>query len=71
MGYTSFELNCDYCPRVFFKDKYNIYFKSSSTNKLATKQRKLMNICYQNFLYTQNFQKKANNKGVKSRNYIE
>ena len=44
-GYISFKLNCGYYPQIFFKDKCNTYSKSFSSNKLATKLKKLMNIC--------------------------
>lgn len=68
-SYTLLELNYSYKTQTFFKNKYNIYSKSFSAHKLATKLRKLMNICYQNLLYTQDLQKKAYNKGVKPLSY--
>ena len=43
-GHILLELNCSYYPQVFFKNEYNTYLKSFSANKLATKQRKLINI---------------------------
>ena len=53
INHTFFKLNCSYHPQIFFKNKYNIYFRSFSANKLATKLKKLMNIYCQNFLYAQ------------------
>ena len=55
MSDITFELNCNYYLQVFFKDKYNIYSKSCSANELAMELRELINICYQNFFYTQDF----------------
>ena len=65
-----FELNCSYYPWVSFKNKFNVRSRSSSANGLVTKLKKLINICYQNFLYAHDFQKQAYNKRVKSQSYI-
>lgn len=70
ISYLSLELNYGYHFQVSFKDKYNICSRFSSTNKLATKLKKLMNIYYQNLFYAQNLQKQANDKGVKPQSYI-
>ena len=65
MDYTPFKLNCDYHFYVFFEDKCNIYFRSSSDEGLAMELKELMNICRQNLLHTQDLQKQAHDKGVK------
>ena len=69
-GHTSFELNCSYYPCVFFKDKYNICSRSFSAKRLVMELRKLMNVCYQNFLHTKDLQKQTHDKKVKSQSYV-
>lgn len=68
-GHTLFELNCDYHPRVFFKNEHNTYFRSSSANRLVIELRELMNIYRQNLLYTQDLQKQAHDNGEKLCSY--
>ncbi len=68
-SHTLFEFNCKYHCRVFFEDKTNSHLRSHSTNKLVEGLRKLMKICYQNLLYTQELQTRAHNKGIKSCSY--
>ena len=60
-----FEPNFDNHFCVFFKYKYNPYFKFSSANKPAIKLKKLIDICYQNLFHAQNLSKQANDKRVK------
>ena len=50
-GYTSFELNCGYHPRVFFEKDVDPHSKSCSANELAKKLRELMEIYCQNLLH--------------------
>lgn len=69
MGHILFELNYKYHIFVFFENKCNARSRSSSANRLAIKLRELMNVYYQNLFYTQNLQKQAYNKGVKSCSY--
>ncbi len=52
-SHTSFELNCGYHPRVFFKKDADLCLRSCFTNKLAKKLRELMEICCQNLLLIQ------------------
>ena len=68
-GHTPFELNCGYYPRISFEDKCNIRYRSSLANRLAVELRKLINVCCQNMLHTQDLQKQANDKGVKPCSY--
>ena len=68
-GQTPFELNCGFHPRVFFKDDIDPRSRSRSANKLIKKLRELMDICQQNLLHAQEFQKKAHDKGVKPQSY--
>ena len=64
-SHTSFELNCDFYPRVSFEDDVDPHFRSRSADKLAKELKELMNICQQNLLHAQELQKKAHDKGVK------
>ena len=68
-GQTLFKLNCGYYPRVFFEENVHPRSRSRSTNKLAEELRELIKVCCQNLLYAQELQKRAHDKGVKSRNY--
>ncbi len=68
-GHTPFELNCGYHARVFFKEDVDPRSRFCSANKLVEELRELMEVCYQNLLYAQELQKKAYDKGVKSRSY--
>ena len=68
-SHTPFEFNSGYHPRVFIKEDVNPCSRSRSANELAEKLRELIEICYQNLLYALELQKKAHDKGVKSRSY--
>ncbi len=67
--HTPFELNYNYHPRVSFEEDVDPRLRSRSANKLAKELRELMEVCCQNFLHTQELQKRAHDKGVKSRSY--
>ncbi len=67
--HTLFKLNCGYHPRVSFKEEVDPRSRSRSANKLAEELRKLMKVCCQNLLHGQELQKRAYDKGVKSRSY--
>ncbi len=69
IGHTPFELNCDYYPRVFFEEDINPYSRSHSANKLAVELKELIEVCCQNIFRAQELQKRAHDKGVKSRSY--
>ncbi len=68
-SYTSFKLNYDYHPKVFFEEDVSPHSRSHSTNKLAEELRKLIEVCCQNLLHIQEVKKKAHDKRVKSRSY--
>ncbi len=69
-GHTPFELNCGYHPRVSFEEDVDLCSRSCSANELAEELRELMEVCYRNLLHAQELQKKAHDKGVKSRSYV-
>ncbi len=68
-GHTPFKLNCGYHPWVSFKENIDPCSRSCSSNKLTKELRELMEVCYQNFLYAQELQKRAHDKGIKNRSY--
>ncbi len=51
IDYTPFELNCDYHPRVSFKENVDPYSRSRSANELAEELRELMEVCCQTLLH--------------------
>ena len=69
-GHTSFELNYDYHPRVFFKQDIDPCKRSRSANELAEELRELMEVCCSTLLHTQELQKRANDKRIKSSSYV-
>ena len=70
IGHTLFKFNCSYNHKVFFEEDIDFHLRSYSANKLAKELRELMEVCYQNLLHAQKLQKRAHDKGVKSRSYI-
>ena len=69
-GYIPFKLHCGYHPRMSYKEKVDSYSKSKSVDKLSAELRELMIVCQENFYHAQKLQKRAYNKGVKSRSYV-
>ena len=68
-GHTPFELNYGFHPRVFFEDNIDTRSRSRSANELTKELRELMDICQQNLLHAQEFQKRAHDKGIKPQSY--
>ena len=68
-GYTPFELNCRYHPRVFYKEDLNSYLQSKTAEELSSKLWNLMAAYQQNLYHAQKLQKRAYNKGVKPQSY--
>ena len=68
-GYTLFELNCGYSPRVFYKEDLDPRSKSKTVEELSSKLQSLMAACQQNLYHAQKLQKRAHNKGVKLQSY--
>ncbi len=68
-GHTLFELNCGYHPRVSFKEDMDPRSRTCPTYELVEELRELIKVCCQNLLHVQELQKKAHDKGVKSRSY--
>ncbi len=48
-GYTPFELNYGFHPKVSYKEDVDPYFRSKSVDMLATVLRELMTVCRDNF----------------------
>ena len=51
-SYILFELNLSYYPKVLFENDDDLCSRSRFAEKLAKKLRELIEICYQNLLYT-------------------
>ena len=68
-GHTLFELNCGYHPRMSYEEDVKPRSKSKSADELSAKLRELMIVCQKNLHHAQELQKRAHNKGVKSRSY--
>ena len=49
IGYTSFEFNYGFLPQASYEKDDDPYFQLKSVDKLATKLRKLMIVCKENF----------------------
>ncbi len=69
IGYTPFKLNYGYHPRISFKEDVDLCSRSRSVNELAKELRELMKVWCQNLLHVQGLQKRAHDKGGKSRSY--
>ena len=69
-GHIPFELNFGYHLCVSFGNKCNAHSRSSSAEGLAMELRELMNVYYQNLLYTQDLQKQAHDKRMKPWSYV-
>ena len=69
IGFTSFELNCRYHLRVFYKEDLDPRSKSRTAEELSSKLRELMTVCQQNLHHAQELQKRAHDKGVKPQSY--
>ncbi len=50
-GYTPFELNCGFHPRVSYKENVNPHSKSKAADEIAAELRKLMSVCRKNLQY--------------------
>ncbi len=68
-GHTPFKLNCSYHSKVSFEEDVDPRSRSHSANKLAEELKELIKVYCQNLLYAQELQKKAHDKGIKSRSY--
>ena len=68
-GHMPFKLNCDYHPRMSYKEDVNLHSKSKSADELSVELRKLMIVCRENLHHAQELQKQAHDKSVKSKSY--
>ena len=68
-GYTPFELNCGYHPRISFEEDTNLRSRSKMAKQLSSELRELMTVCWENLYHAQVFQKRVHDKGVKPRSY--
>ena len=65
-SHTPFELNCGYHLWMLYEEDVNSRSQSKLADKLLAEFRELMIVCQEDLHYAQKFQKRANDKGVKS-----
>ena len=68
-GFTPFELNCGYHPRVSYKEDLDPPSKSRTAEELSSKLRELITVCQQKLHHAQELQKQAYDKGAKPQSY--
>ena len=68
-SHMPFKLNCSYPPRISFEKDTDPRSQSKSADELSAELRDLMTICRENLYHAQELQKRAHDKGVKSRSY--
>ena len=51
IGYTPFELNYMYHPRVSYEENVDLYSRSKAADELIKELRNLMTICRENIQY--------------------
>ena len=68
-SHMPFELNWRYHLYVFYEKNLNPRWKSKTTKKLSSELQNLIATYQQNFHHTQNLQKQAYIKEIKSQNY--
>ena len=66
-GYTPFEFNCGFNPRVSYKKDVDPCSRSKTVEQLVTELQTLMSVCRENVYYTQELQKCYYNKHAKPR----
>ena len=64
-GFTLFELNCRYHPRVSYEEDLDPRSKSRTAEELSSELQELMTVCQQNLHHAQKLQKRGHDKGVK------
>ena len=69
-GHRPFNLNCSYHPQILYKEEVDPRSQFKSVDKVSAKLRELMIVCCKYLHYAQKLQKRAHNKGIKSKNYV-
>ena len=67
--HTLFELNCGYHPQMSYEEDVDPRSQSKSADKLSAEPRELIIVCQKNLHHTQELQKRAHDKGIKSWSY--
>ena len=68
-GYTPFELNCGYHPRVSYEEDVDPRSRSKAADELTEELRTLMAAYRENLQHAQELQKRAHDKGTKPKSY--
>ena len=53
IGYTLFELNCEYYLWMLYKKDVNLHSRSRSVDKLSAELKKLIIVCQKNLYHAQ------------------
>ena len=69
IGHMFFKLNCSYQPRILYKEEVDYRSQSKSLDELAEELKELIIVCCENLYHTQELQKQAHDKGVRTRSY--
>ena len=68
-GYTPFELNCGFHPRVSYEEDVDPRSRSKTADQLATELQTLMSVCRENLQHAQELQKRYHDKHAKPKSY--
>ena len=69
-GYTFFELNCGFHPRISYKEDVDPCSRSKTVDQLANELQILMSMCRENLQLAQELQKRYYEKYAKPKSYI-
>ena len=68
-GYTSFELNCGFHPKVPYEEDVDHCSRSKTADQLVTELQILISVYKENLKHTQELQKYYYDKNAKSKSY--
>ena len=68
-GYTPFELNCGFHPRVSYEEDVDPRSRSKTADQLAIELQTLISVCMENLQHTQELQKRYHDKHAKPKSY--
>ena len=69
IGYTLFELNCDFHPRSSYEEDIDPCSKSKTADQLVIELHTLISMCKKNLRYAQELQKRYHNNHPKLWSY--
>ena len=69
-GYTPFELNCSFYPKVSYKEDVDPRSRSKTVDQLATELQIFMSMYRENFQHAQELQKCYYNRKTMPKSYV-